>query len=125
MPGDRVGALLMGGLALEKGGLMRSTEIVGVLMEAVVAVAKSHPHYGAFLLGEMAEKHGQLEILRLHTTGTGDRMVVRYAGDPHHVYELLLTPFLPDELADDQFMSRRPKRMAALPAAKAGVLERV
>ena len=103
---------------------MQSRDIVHTLMMAAVTVARSHPHYGAYLLGEMA-KHGQLELLRLHTTGTGDRMVVRYARDSFHVYEVVLTPFRPEELADDEFMSRHQQQDVAPVADPVGVVERI
>ena len=66
-----------------------------------------HPHYGSMLLFRMSKIEG-VTLEALHGTAHGDRMVVKFDRDPNHVYELVLRPFKPDELAGDLLRSRLP-----------------
>lgn len=90
---------------------MNTEEILRGFAQAMAAVASEPLHYGGHILWEMATKHPEMKVLKLHTTAYGDRMVMRWSGDPHHLYEIELRPVKPEELEgeDSSFMLRKPK----------------
>jgi hypothetical protein len=80
------------------------------LFAAMAAVASIPQHFGSHILYAIASKHSEMEILALHTTGYGDRMVLKWTGDPNWLYEIELRPVRPEQLeskTESLLMERR------------------
>jgi hypothetical protein len=88
---------------------LTAPQTVDQFADALVALARLPVHYGSHILWEMATKYPELKVLKLHSTMCGDRMVIRWQGDPFWLYEIELRPVKPEQLEgeDSLFMERR------------------
>lgn len=54
-------------------------------------------NYAGFILSKMLT-NPELTVLKFHTTAVGDRAVLRWSGDPNHLYEVEIRAWRPSEL---------------------------
>lgn len=79
------------------------------IVRAMLRVGSIPEHYGSHILWEMATKHPEMTVLKIHTTGYGDRMVMKWSGDPYWLYEIELRPVKRSELEGEEsaYMERK------------------